>query len=1720
MDIIINVVGQQLKTVTNLKSVVSGTQKFIRLKFNFDSDWDGLTKVAQFIQNDTPYEDTLDVNNQVYLPPQIVPGNCIVVLYGSNGDDIRATTDYLSLTINKNMIVDEAQPIQMTESVFDMIVRAVTGVSINRSEFEAIVQNDVEAVLDYYREQGVLADLTIEDGTIGREKVNAAFEATLVKADNAMQQIDPNSVEYSMLSPSLQTAIDTIDHLDMAIPDASIGREKVNAEFEATLAKADTAMQGIDDESITKAKLSQSVQASLDLADSAMQSIADESVTKAKLAQSVQASLDLADSAMQSIPNASISRSKVDATFEATLAKADSAMQPSVYNPNDIATDPYSYADAKAVVVEELPVSGTSGIDYYMANASGLYEHYRWIDDDYQMIGTSASTVVVDELPNNPNPDFDYILVNNGEYQYYKYIDDDWAMISGGSGEVIQKNYTIDYYRHGTPAQNNITATVDTANQHFLDLDTLTVYVGTIVEDIIEVGGEETSQISYSWQILEHLVDSPSETKDYYCQFGVNSNLLQFRYVGSSFIQIGALAYSKDEIDIIIGAVNNNVSSLSSTVSELQTIVGNINNMVKDVTINAAKTELTITYMDDSYSTITLDTGIDIDSTAYDVDDDHTLHFYDSAGNELENLKVVITGGGGGGTGTGGTASIGRITDANAQCVYGDECIIEYSVIAKDSGGDAVGDGVGTLYVNNVSVLTGFSVSTNATTGAYNSIDVSEYLTVGANAIKISVSVDVGGENNYIATKTWTVNAINMYFTWEYSDSQINTSAVTDYFTPYGALNKTIYTFIDVDPLKFNPEIVTSLPDTTDPEFDPEEIADINYFVRSGNSYAHYVWDSTNEEFVEGAGFLFNVSSTTRSGVQQSLSIPMQSHGSHAVVRYMTGDVNGVEIKTAQQSHDMVFVVAGNTEPIIATSFNTAHIVQYNTVQIPIVVYNPNSTTSTVVLAEDGTDISTWTNVDRTVHYWNYSPTTYGTKVLTITCGSTTKTLTLEVEQVDVDEEEVTGYDFRFKASEMATNDAVRAWSQTYTPVGSGEPQTVSMTFSPNFDWVNGGLHTETDEDGHLRQYFAVRAGTSVTINYNLFGQNYDPKQYGKSFKFIFKAVNCRTYDANVLTCMDTSAGNNGVGLVMTANEATLTTQNESLNTYYYKDTYIEFETNIHPTSEYRYLQFWMDGSHDRTILYSADDGMQQVNPVAITVGSPNCDVYIYMMKAYPTYLTNDNELSNFIMDAPNAYAMVDRYNRNDILNASGEIDYQKLAAANPDLRVICLDLNRMSTGKKDNTVAYTVRQIYNAGGESHCFTINNACVTIQGTSSVGYLESAGNVDINFKYNRTFTSDNESYTTGQISFDDGTTSTGGYSMSANAIPVDYMNVKLNVASSENANNACIADWYNIYQPWRSPARKKNSKARDTMEFQPGVIFIRDRSGNLFGDTTGYHMYGICDIGNSKKNTKVFHDTKNPIATCVEVSNNTSLPCLMSSADYTWDEDEAVVVEAGETQKVFEFRYVEDDNLDRATTAWDRFVKFMVDNNPNLATDEPLAESVTFGSYTFRGSGSYDTSSYNSEDYDVVYLYGYGTPDEFLDGMYDAASYVSDTTEGATCYYYINYSNNRIYSSDGTSWTQGGTLSWVTDQNNVLGGTTISTYAGTYTTDSFDYRIANILQHCEEYMIMDPVVYHFVFIESFLMTDNVAKNTFWSSDDLVHWEPSKNYDDDTALGNDK
>ena len=62
-------------------------------------------------------------------------------------------------------------------------------------------------------------------------------------------------------------------------------------------------------------------------------------------------------------------------------------------------------------------------------------------------------------------------------------------------------------------------------------------------------------------------------------------------------------------------------------------------------------------------------------------------------------------------------------------------------------------------------------------------------------------------------------------------------------------------------------------------------------------------------------------------------------------------------------------------------------------------------------------------------------------------------------------------------------------------------------------------------------------------------------------------------------------------------------------------------------------------------------------------------------------------------------------------------------------------------------------------------------------------------------------------------------------------------------------------------------------------------------------------------------------------------------------------------------------------------------------------------------------------------------------------------------------------------------------------------------------------MAKMLNECEDHLVMDSIVFHYLFIQRHTMVDNVAKNTFWSSEDLIHWDLTKDYDNDTADGND-
>ena len=129
MEILVHVVGQKLKMATNLKSLVEGSQNFVKIIFDLSSDWDDLTTFAQFTQNSKSYNVYLDEENAVYLPSEIVAGSCMMLLYGT-GRTVRGTTNYLQFTIDRNILVSDAQSTDISTSLYEQLVdliKATTG---------------------------------------------------------------------------------------------------------------------------------------------------------------------------------------------------------------------------------------------------------------------------------------------------------------------------------------------------------------------------------------------------------------------------------------------------------------------------------------------------------------------------------------------------------------------------------------------------------------------------------------------------------------------------------------------------------------------------------------------------------------------------------------------------------------------------------------------------------------------------------------------------------------------------------------------------------------------------------------------------------------------------------------------------------------------------------------------------------------------------------------------------------------------------------------------------------------------------------------------------------------------------------------------------------------------------------------------------------------------------------------------------------------------------------------------------------------------------------------------------------------------------------------------------------------------------------------------------------------------------------------------------------
>ena len=220
MSILVIVEGQKMRIASHQPHFIAGSSKFVRFDFEFSDDWNGLATHAIFLQDGTPYGG-LFTNGSVCLPRGIHEGECKFTLWGykagsTESEDIRATTNYITLSIGENI------------SVIDTLSD-----NIDRNYYE----NMLASLQKYITNGGVTEDAMRQAfseavATLVTEETKEEIASSISAARSAIETAEVSIKE------SIQSAKNSADEAKKALADAGI----IKDEAESALANANTAI--------------------------------------------------------------------------------------------------------------------------------------------------------------------------------------------------------------------------------------------------------------------------------------------------------------------------------------------------------------------------------------------------------------------------------------------------------------------------------------------------------------------------------------------------------------------------------------------------------------------------------------------------------------------------------------------------------------------------------------------------------------------------------------------------------------------------------------------------------------------------------------------------------------------------------------------------------------------------------------------------------------------------------------------------------------------------------------------------------------------------------------------------------------------------------------------------------------------------------------------------------------------------------------------------------------------------------------------------------------------------------------------------------------------------------------------------------------------------------------------------------------------------------------
>lgn len=535
----------------------------------------------------------------------------------------------------------------------------------------------------------------------------------------------------------------------------------------------------------------------------------------------------------------------------------------------------------------------------------------------------------------------------------------------------------------------------------------------------------------------------------------------------------------------------------------------------------------------------------------------------------------------------------------------------------------------------------------------------------------------------------------------------------------------------------------------------------------------------------------------TTSGRLQSFMIPAQNHGSHTLRCYFEAVIDEQTVRSNELVYDFMATEEGNNTPIITTSFTQEEVNQYATLPIKYRVYTPTTYESDVSIYVND-NLVTSLSVDRTEQTFSYHAEAVGETRIKIVSGVTEKVIIFTVKELDIDiEAETEGLSLFLSAAGRSNREAnPRSWVFN----------DIEAEFT-GFNMISDGWQQDKDGITVLR----VTGNARLSIPYKPFATDF--RSTGKTIEIEFATREIRNYDSSIISCLD-----NNRGFSLTAQRATLKSEQSEIFTQYKEDEHVRIAFVVERQSDNRLIYIYINGIMSGAIQYPVNDDFAQITPKDIVIGSNDCTVDVYCIRVYDQALTRFQVVDNWIADTGDGELMYDRYVRNRVFDSIGNIIIANLPQDLPYMILTAAELPQSKGDKKNVDGSFT-----NPSDASKSFTFEGAQADVQGTSSQYYPRK--NYKIKFKNG--FTINNQH--------------ADGYAMNSSAIPTSTFTFKADFASSEGANNVELVRLYNEACPYKTPPQKEDSRIRQGIDGFPMVMFWNNGTETTFVGKDNAHV---------------------------------------------------------------------------------------------------------------------------------------------------------------------------------------------------------------------------------------------------------------------------------------